>query len=128
MNKIGLLFGIGLCGFSIILGAFGAHALKDKLSDYSMSIFDKAVLYQFFHAFGIILAIILEFLIMDLALSFSIWCFIVGIFLFSGSLYILAITDIKWLGVITPIGGVMFILGWVIMFVNVFKNYNNELG
>ena len=121
MNKIGLLFGIGFCGLSIILGAFGAHSLKDKLSEYSMSIFDKAVLYQFFHAFGIILAFTLEFLIINFILSFSIWCFVIGIFLFSGSLYILAITDIKWLGMITPIGGVMFILGWFIMFVNVLK-------
>tara|TARA_Y100000590_G_C15383608_1_gene887318 strand:- start:61 stop:432 length:372 start_codon:yes stop_codon:yes gene_type:complete len=121
MNKIALLSGIGFCAFSIVLGAFGAHGLKDKLSDYSMSVFNTGVLYQFFHAIGIIIAVILDFSNSDLILNSAVWCFIAGIFLFSGSLYVLAITDIKWLGMITPIGGVLFIVGWVLMFVNVLK-------
>ena len=121
MNKIALLSGIGFCALSIILGAFGAHGLKDKLSDYSMSVFNTGVLYQFFHAIGIIITVILDSSNSNLILNSTVWCFIAGIFLFSGSLYMLAITDIKWLGMITPIGGVLFIAGWVLMFVNVLK-------
>ena len=121
MNIFALLSGIGLCALSVILGAFGAHGLKDKLSDYSMSVFNTGVLYQFFHAIGIINTVILDSSNSSLILNSTAWCFIAGIFLFSGSLYMLAITDIKWLGMITPIGGVLFIAGWVLMFVNVLK-------
>ena len=122
MNKIPLLFGISFCALSIIFGAFGAHILKNKLSDYSISIFNTGVLYQFFHAIGIIIAVIIDFSSNNLVFDSVIWCFIIGIFLFSGSLYIIALTDIKWLGMITPIGGFLFIFGWILMFLKVLKN------
>ena len=115
MLKIGLSFGSLFALLSIILGAFGAHALKDQLSEYSRSIYDKAVLYQMFHALGILVVTIIGENIESINVSVPIICFIVGIVFFSGSLYILAITDIKWFGMITPIGGIFFIVGWVIM-------------
>ena len=121
MNKTALLLGVAFCGLSVVLGAFGAHGLKDKLSDYSISVFNKGVMYQFFHGIGIILAVILDYNLKSLSFDTSIWLFVFGIILFSGSLYILAITEVKWFGMITPIGGIMFILGWALMFINVLK-------
>ena len=116
MLKIGLAFGSLFALFSIILGAFGAHALKDHLSEYSRSIYDKAVLYQMFHALGILVVTLVGESVKSIDVSISICCFIAGIVLFSGSLYILAITNIKWFGMITPIGGIFFIAGWIIIF------------
>jgi len=101
------------------MGAFGAHVLKDKLSEYSMSVYDKAVLYQFFHAFGILFVAILNQLFNTKEFNICGILFIVGILLFSGSLFILAITDIKWLGAITPIGGGLFIISWIILFIKI---------
>ena len=121
MNKTALLLGVAFCGLSVILGAFGAHGLKDKLSDYSISVFNKGVIYQFFHGIAIILTVILDYNLKSLSFDTSIWLFVFGIILFSGSLYILAITEVKWFGMITPIGGIMFILGWALMFINVLK-------
>jgi uncharacterized membrane protein YgdD (TMEM256/DUF423 family) len=115
MLKIGLISGSLFALLSIIFGAFGAHALKEHLSAYSSSIYEKAVLYQMFHALGILLVTILGNQIESINFASSIYCFVLGIILFSGSLYILAITDMKWLGVITPIGGIFFIIGWFLV-------------
>ena len=115
------LSGIFFCCLSVIMGAFGAHALKDKLSEYSMSIYDKAVLYQFFHAFAILFVAFLNQLLSSETFDICGILFIIGILLFSGSLFILAITDIKWLGAITPLGGLLFIIGWVALFIKIVK-------
>ena len=119
MIKNLFLSGISICCLSVIMGAFGAHVLKDKLSEYSMSVYDKAVLYQFFHAFGILFVAILNQLFNTKEFNICGILFIVGILLFSGSLFILAITDIKWLGAITPIGGGLFIISWIILFIKI---------
>ena len=116
-----LLSGIFFCCLSVIMGAFGAHVLKDKLSEYSMSIYDKAVLYQFFHAFAILFVAFLNQLLSSETFDICGILFIIGILLFSGSLFILAITDIKWLGAITPLGGLLFIIGWVVLFIKIVK-------
>jgi len=121
MTKTLFLSGIFFCALSVIMGAFGAHALKDRLSEYSMSIYDKAVLYQFFHAFAILFVAVLNKVIDTQDFSISGILLIIGILLFSGSLFILAITDIKWLGAITPIGGTLFIIGWLILFIKILK-------
>ena len=104
----------------ITLGAFGAHGLKDQLSEYSMSVYEKAVLYQMFHALGILLVTLLGQTIENLDVSLSIWFFVIGIVLFSGSLYLLAITGIKSFGIITPIGGFFFVIGWFLLILKVF--------
>jgi len=121
MFKTGILLGSGFCGLSVVIGAFVAHALKGKLSDYGVLIFDKALFYHVFHALAILFISILEYNISELSLNGCILLFSFGIILFSGSLYILAITEMKWLGMITPIGGIMFILGWCLLFVKVLK-------
>lgn len=107
----GLLMGVG-----VALGAFAAHGLKAMLSPYLVEVFNTGVQYQFIHA----LAVLLCGLLLQLKLSpksqkyfaLSAICFIIGIFCFSGSLYALAITGIKWFGPITPFGGLTFMVGW----------------
>ena len=119
--KLLFLSGISLCCLSVVMGAFGAHALKDRLSSYSMSIYDKAVLYQMFHSIAIIFTVLIGQVLNTNQYNICGWIFLFGIMIFSGSLYLLSITDIKWLGAITPIGGTLFIVGWLVMFYLTFK-------
>ncbi len=105
--------GAGLFGFlSVAFGAFGAHALSKTLSPEMMTTFETGVKYQMYHSLALLaLALIQQQTQIDL-LAYSGWAFILGILIFSGSLYILSITGMKWLGVITPIGGIWFLFGW----------------
>lgn len=102
-----------LLGFlGVALGAFGAHALKDLLARHNMTdVWKTAVLYQLIHA------VVLLFLASRTTLNLATYnCFLIGIILFSGSLYLLATTGAKWLGPITPIGGLFLLAGWVLLF------------
>ena len=103
----------------VILGAFGAHGLKNVFDEYEKSIYEKAVLYHMFHTMAILVVCLIEKIQPEIQLSVAGWVFILGIILFSGSLYTLSVTGIKLLGMITPIGGVLFIIGWVILFLKV---------
>jgi len=101
--------------FSVAFGAFGAHALKGRLDEYSIGVFRTAVEYQFFHVFALALVAIL----IDRYPS-ELWrwtglAFTVGVFIFSGSLYLLALTGVRTWGAITPIGGVLLLAGWAMM-------------
>ena len=113
--SIGAILGV----FVVILGAFGAHGLKDLLDDYGQSIYDKAVLYHMFHSIAILIVGIIQKSVPDLELQLSGLFFLLGIIIFSGSLYVLAISGIKWLGIITPVGGLLFIMGWFLLFIKV---------
>jgi len=102
-----------LFGFlSVALGAFGAHSLKNILDEYGKSVYEKAVLYQMFHSMALIAVGVLQYLFKGVSFSPAGFGFLIGILLFSGSLYVLAITGLKWLGAITPIGGLAFLFGW----------------
>lgn len=119
------IFTGALHGFlAVALGAFGAHALKEVLSDYGAGIWDTAVQYQMFHAVGLIVIGIL----MSQKLFGNVkqlkWAGILmnaGIVFFSGSLFALAVTEIKPLGAITPIGGVLFLTAWVLVMISALK-------
>ena len=112
MLKFWLISG-AISGFlSVGLGAFGAHSLKNILDEYGKSIYEKAVLYQMFHTVALFLVGILYHLFKETRFFLAGWGFLIGIVLFSGSLYVLAITNMKWLGVITPFGGVAFLFRW----------------
>ena len=108
-----LLVGAILGCLTVIIGAFGAHGLKDILDEYGRSIFEKGVLYQMFHTIAILIIGVIQKVIPTVQISMSGWLFLFGIIIFSGSLYILAITGNKSLGMITPIGGLLFIAGWI---------------
>ncbi|MGZ3567829.1 MAG: DUF423 domain-containing protein [Thermodesulfobacteriota bacterium] len=106
---------------SVALGAFGAHSLRNILDDYGKSIYEKAVLYQMFHTMALFAVGVMRHLNKETSFSVAGWGFFVGIILFSGSLYLLATTGIKWLGAITPIGGVAFLFGWFWLVVSIIK-------
>ncbi len=111
-----------ISGFlSVALGAFGAHSLKNILDEYGKSIYEKAVLYQMFHTIALFAVGVLQHLAKESSFSLAGWGFFVGIILFSGSLYLLAITGTKWLGVITPVGGIAFLFGWFWLVVSIIK-------
>lgn len=93
---------------AVALGAFGAHGLKELLAhNGTAAIWEKAVLYHFIHA--VMLFVLAERKVFP---AFAWWSFLIGIVIFSGSLYLLAVTNVHWLGAVTPIGGVSFIVGW----------------
>ena len=110
-----LVFGIGALSalISVAAGAFGAHALRGRLTPESLAVFETAARYQMYHALGL------------LAVAWAItrwpgplpvwagWLFVAGTALFSGSLYILALTGIRWWGAVTPLGGLAFLAGWL---------------
>jgi len=101
---------------TVALGAFGAHGLKNILiSNNSTEIYNKAVLYQMFHTLALLLLGLIQQLDKTINLIVGV-SFILGIIIFSGSLYILSITNIKWFGAITPIGGTFFLIGWLSLF------------
>lgn len=102
---------------AVILGAFGAHGLRDRLDANSRSVYETAVMYHFFHALGLLIVSVMPksgFLTQSQA-SWVCGLLGVGIVLFSGSLYVLAVTRIPILGAITPFGGLAFIAGWVLL-------------
>ena len=98
---------------AVAFGAFGAHALKARLDDYSLGVFETAVQYQFYHSLALLgVGILLLHQPQVALLRSSGWLFLVGMILFSGSLYLLALSGVKWLGAVTPLGGLAFIAGW----------------
>lgn len=117
-----------LSALSVALGAFAAHALRQRVPESAVNIFETGVRYQFYHVFALFITGILY---KDFANKFVRWAgifFIFGIILFSGSLYCLryikgaVIPGYNWFGAITPFGGLSFILGWICLFAGTFKN------
>jgi len=103
-----------LLALAVILGAFGAHGLRERMDDYARGVYEKAVFYHFIHALGILIVSLLPKTGTFPPESAGPVCtaLLAGIVFFSGSLYLLALTGNRWLGAITPIGGVAFIVGW----------------
>lgn len=106
---------------AVVVGAFGAHGLKSHLSTEMLATWKTGVEYHFYHALGLLLIGFLAYAVPEIQLKWSAIFLSVGILLFSGSLYVLALSGIKWLGAITPIGGICFIAGWVMLFIEVWK-------
>jgi uncharacterized membrane protein YgdD (TMEM256/DUF423 family) len=113
MDRVFFSLGAWSALLSVGAGAFGAHALRTRLSAEYLSVFDTAARYQMYHALGL------------LAVAWAVsrwpggmaqwagWLFVAGTVLFSGSLYALALTGARWLGAVTPLGGVAFLAGWL---------------
>lgn len=120
------LLASALCGLAgVALGAFGAHGLATVLSNDMLQVFKTAVDYQMWHALGLGLIALIQLQAPDaVLLKWSGWLMLVGIWLFSGSLYLLAILNLKWLGMITPLGGVCFILSWLLLAVFAWQSAN----
>lgn len=107
---------------AVVLGAFAAHGLKAKISPAMLDVFKTGVEYQFYHGLALMLVAILMMHIPHHLLNYSGYLFIAGVICFSGSLYALALTGIKFFGPITPLGGLFFIIGWILLLVGVIKS------
>jgi uncharacterized membrane protein YgdD (TMEM256/DUF423 family) len=108
---------------SVALGAFGAHALEGKISQKYIDTWNTGVLYQMFHSIGIlIIGVLMGNIAASSLLNWSGWLMLIGIVLFSGSLYILSLSGIKVLGAITPLGGVAFLIAWVLLIITAVKS------
>lgn len=99
---------------AVAFGAFGAHALKNRLDDYALGVFQTAVQYHFYHSLALLAVgvIALGQHPQSALLRSSGWLFVIGILVFSGSLYLLSFSGLRWLGAVTPLGGLAFIAGW----------------
>lgn len=105
---LGCLFGL----ISVAAGAFGAHALRGRMGAEMLAVYETAARYQMYHALALLLVARLAVSARGAGVEVAGWAFVVGIVLFSGSLYLLTLTGVRWLGAITPLGGVAFLIGW----------------
>lgn len=116
MSKYFIFLGSLNAFLAVALGAFGAHALKSRLSTDMLEIYHTGVQYHIFHSLGLILiGIIAQWLSQSPLVNWSGGLILAGIIIFSGSLYVLSITGIKIFGAITPIGGIAFLVGWILL-------------
>ena len=109
-----IVVGAGLLAVAVLVGAFGAHALRERLDAYATGIYERAVFYHVVHALGLIAVGIAvgDRLVAASTGMLAAWLIFAGIIVFSGSLYALALTGVRRLGAVTPIGGVAFVAGW----------------
>ena len=127
MHKLSLTSGALLAAIAVILGAFGAHALKVILSPDQLQTFETGVRYQFYHSFALLATGIIHTSFTNKQVKLAGIFFLIGIILFSGSLYLLTFlklngdVGLKGLGILTPIGGVFFILGWLLLLTGIIR-------
>ena len=119
-----LITGALLAGLSVVLGAFGAHGLKSVLTAQQLNTFEIGVRYQMYHALALLLLPALSGVVSSTWANRVAFCFVTGTVLFSGSLYALGISSIKWFGPITPLGGMFFIIGWVLLVIGLIKGHD----
>lgn len=113
MDRLFVTLGALSAAIAVGAGAFGAHALRARLSPDLLVIFETGARYQMYHALGLLAVAWAAARWPGGAAVWAGWCFVAGTVLFSGSLYLLALTGIRWLGAVTPLGGVAFLAGWV---------------
>lgn len=122
LPKLFLVLGALSAMLAVVLGAFGAHALRARLTPDLLAIYHTAVQYHFWHALGLLaIGIVAIHLPNSVALKWAGWLMLAGIVAFSGSLYVLALTGARWLGAITPFGGAAFIVSWILLAVAVVR-------
>ena len=119
--KTYIIVGALLSAIGVIIGAFGSHSLKTKLNPEELVIYDIATRYLMYHSIGIISLGILAYNVPDSVVEIPIIIMLIGIILFSGSLYLISIKGYTKLGIITPFGGTAFIVSWVLLAINIFK-------
>lgn len=119
--KLFIILGAVNAFIAVALGAFGAHGLEGKIPDKYLETWNTAVQYQMFHAAGLLIIGLLAGKVSSPLINWSGWLMFIGIIIFSGSLFVLSVTQIKVLGAITPIGGVSFLAAWVLMIIAAYK-------
>ena len=120
--KTWLIIGALLAGLSVLVGAFGAHGLKSRVTPLDLGIFETGVKYQMYHSLGLILIGIIGFFFRHDILTIPAILLFFGTIIFSGSLYLIVLTNLRWLGAVTPIGGIFLVLGWILLSVNLFRH------
>lgn len=124
--------GVGaiLLAIAVILGAFGAHGLRGRIDEYSLGVYERAVFYHFIHALGLLVAplFVRNGMLHKGAAALVCWTMLIGIVIFSGSLYVLAISGARWMGAVTPIGGLFLIGAWVELAVGLLRRYPRKTG
>ena len=118
-----IIIGAIFAALSVLIGAFGAHGLKGKISSEDLVIFEVGVRYQMYHALALILLGLISASMSWKILILPGIFFCSGIIIFSGSLYLMVLTNMRWLGAITPIGGALLIFGWLSLVLKIYKNY-----
>ena len=113
MQRLFFVLGAASAFVSVAAGAFGAHALRGRLSAELLGVFETAARYQMYHAFALIVTAWAVARWPGALSHWAGWLFVGGTVLFSGSLYALALTGVRWLGAITPLGGLAFMAGWI---------------
>ena len=123
MIRLIFAFG-GLSGLlSVVLGAFAAHGLRGKIDPNLEHAFETGVHYQMMHSIALlVVGLMMEHWGRHWALTSASWAFALGIILFSGSIYLLTLTSMKWPGPVTPVGGLLFIIGWGLLTVGIWQN------
>ncbi len=117
MVKVFAALGGAFAMLSVACGAFGAHALRARLDERALEVWETAASYQMYHGLGLLAVAWILAQTQSTAATVAGWAMVVGVVVFSGSLYTLSLTGIKWLGAITPIGGVAFIVAWIALIV-----------
>lgn len=127
MRKLFIRLGAISAAIAVILGAFGAHGLKALLAPEQMDVFETGVRYQFYHTFALLIVGLLLYRRKNRTMLYAGWAFVTGIVLFSGSLYLLAGREalnlnLGGLGLVTPLGGLFFIAGWLLLLISTFQD------
>ncbi len=107
--------GAALCGLGVLLGAFGAHGLRARLSPEMLVVFETGVRYHLIHGLAVLAVAWAASRWTSALINAAGWLFVAGILIFSGSLYVLSISGVRWLGAVTPIGGLCFTIGWLVL-------------
>lgn len=127
MQKNFLLLACLFAALAVVLGAFGAHGLKTRITPDQLQTFETGVKYQFYHALALLAVGLLLQKYSSISIVYAGYCFAIGILFFSGSIYLLATRDFigltswRWLGPITPLGGTFFIVGWLLLLWGIWK-------
>jgi uncharacterized membrane protein YgdD (TMEM256/DUF423 family) len=115
MDRVFFTLGALLAGLAVAAGAFAAHGLRDRIPPDLLAVFETGARYQMYHALGLFVVAWAVHRRPDGLAAVAGWLFVAGIALFSGSLYVLALTGMRWLGAITPLGGLAFLAGWGVL-------------
>jgi uncharacterized membrane protein YgdD (TMEM256/DUF423 family) len=115
MDRAFVVWGAVLAGLGVAAGAFGAHGLRGRLSPEMLAVFETGVRYQMYHALGLLAAAWAAARWPGGLAVAAGWCFVVGIAVFSGTLYALSLSGVRWLGAITPLGGLALLAGWALL-------------
>ena len=121
MERVFVVLGAALAFTAVALGAFGSHGLQGRVSPEDVAIFETGVRYHMYHALALLAAAGVAARWSGIEVVVAGWLFVGGILVFSGSLYLLVLTDTRWLGAVTPVGGLAFLVGWLLLAVGAIR-------